>query len=76
MTTQITRNRLDEREFNARRPANLPPLSPEQSRARRLFVQEHVDWSGATCFSLTNPDSVCITLIEEFECGDAQGNGI
>jgi hypothetical protein len=31
--------------MNARRPANVPPLSPEQRRARRLFAQEHVDWN-------------------------------
>jgi hypothetical protein len=34
-------------------------------------------WSSeASCCSLTNPDSFCITLVDEFECGDTQGNGI
>jgi transposase len=45
ISTQTTLNRLYEREFNPRRPANVPPLSLEQRRTRRLFAQEHVDWN-------------------------------
>jgi hypothetical protein len=71
ISTQTIRNTFHEREFNARRIAKVLPLSPEQHRARRLFPQ-HVD---RNC-SLTNPDSVYITLTDEFECEDAQGNGI
>jgi hypothetical protein len=69
--SQIIRNRFHEREFDARRPAKVPPFSPEQRRARRLFPQEHIDWNLE---QLTNLDSICITLTDEFECG-AQENG-
>jgi hypothetical protein len=38
ISTQKTLNRLHDREFNPRRPANVPPLSPDQRKAKRLFA--------------------------------------
>jgi hypothetical protein len=75
VVTQTIRNRFHEREFNARRPAKVIPLSHEHRRAR-LFFKNLLTAAVEQRGSLTNPDSVCITLMDEFECRNAQGNGV